>query len=524
MSIDIRVDGKLKTNTIQYSVIEDSTPTDPSDTRGGVGQFSFDLDIADAPKNSIGKIANISDGAYGSTTGTITGLSGTEGVVTVTADSRMAQLVVERIAQPYNGTLGGAFRYYLGMVGITTGLVVDEALELRPVVFRGWSGPVWDQLKMMAVAMRVEISLVSDNIVMRALRTRTAEFGRDISRTWNLDSSQMAQSVEIDYYQNRYVIGGLCYPSGGWNEDVQPFVVDAGKTITADIPLDSSLETINQPQMVAWVDRYHESSSVYSVAGNDGLPIPVAQWQAGGGSLTLKINDDRKSLTMTLVGAAETQYSPYRIAMSSGSGDYSSLRIIGTGVFSTVETLTMSTGVTPDQSSSVVGATVDNAYISSKSQAFSLGLWAVARWGYPSYTLKVQTTGINRAGDTGSYAYLTVGEYDAQGNFASVGAYDTFWSGQTVGQFDSQLKALAASDFTNQAFGNIAGSRVPYDGSLHRIRTATVGPADIMYDAEFDVMVSDVDSLWAGKTVGSFDTANTGSTLYDFQLAPLRSA
>ena len=522
MSIDLRVNGVLKTDAFQYAVIEDSTPTDPSDTRGGVGQFSFDLDEVDAPKSTIGKLVDLSDGAYGSTTGTATGLSGSGGTVTVTADSRMAQLVVERIAQPYQGTLGGAFRYYLGLVGITAGLVIDEALESRPVVFRGWSGPVWDQLKMMSVAMRVEISLVSDNIVLRALRTRTAEFNRDITRSWAIDSSRMAQSVEVNYYQNKYVIDGLCYPPGGWSEDTQPFVVDAGATITADIPLESSLETINQPQMVLWVDRYHTSSSVYSVAGNDGLPIPVAQWQEGGGSLTLKINDDRKSLTMTLVGATESQYGPYRVAMSSGGGDYSSLRVVGTGVFSAVETLTLNTGVTPDQSSTEVGATADNPYISSKADAFSLGLWSVARWGYPYYTLRVQTSGINRAGDTGSYAYVTVGEYDAQANFATVGEYDTFWAGKTVGQFDAQLKALAASDFANQAFGNIAGSRVPYDYSLQRIRSATISPADIVYAAEFDVMVSDLDDVWAGATVASFDAANAGIDLYDFQLAPLR--
>src|SRR3990170_3456341 len=157
MGIDITIDGVLNPNLTAYSVIEDSTPIDPSDATGGVGQFTFGMTANDESRYLLDKTVELSDGSQGSTVGTIGATSNLNTALTVTVDSRLALLSAQRQAQPFVGTLSDAFIYYLGLVGITSGLVVDTSISATAVVFPGWSGNAWDFMKKMATAIGVEV-------------------------------------------------------------------------------------------------------------------------------------------------------------------------------------------------------------------------------------------------------------------------------------------------------------------------------------------------------------------------------
>ena len=528
MSVDLRINGALVTNASGYSVTEDATPVDPSDTTGGVGQFTVAMEEDANSKTLTDKTVQLIDGSQGSTTGTARNPSSINGALSLTVDSRMAALAVQRTAQPYVGTLEGAFRYYLGLVGITSDIVIDATIAARSVAVPGWTGNVWDQMKMLCVAERVETSLVSDNIILRPFRGRVAENYRDGSRQWTIDSSQMARSVEINYYQNEHKVNSLAYPPGGWNEDVQVYTLNAGETQEFDLPIKASLSSVQQPTCVSSVDRYHVSSSVYSVTGSgegSDLPVPPAQWIAGGGSVKVAIGEDTRSLLVTITASSETRYAPYRIAMTAGPSDnYSSLRIVGTGVFSDQQTLILNANVNPDKVTQEVGATIDNPNISTLEQAYDLGPHVLRRFGVPRHAITVTTSGINRIGETGNYRYPKIAEFNAAYVGKKIADLTAEYSGRNIAAFNSFWKSTVADLFENQAFGNVAGARVPSDDAQFRIRTATIAPGSVTYTAESDTIVKDLTEGWVGAKIADFTAQWAGKTIADFRVRPLKKA
>lgn len=532
MAVDITIDGKPYWNADSYAVTEDSTPIDPSDSTGGVGQFTFSVPEDADSKTFRNKVVTLTDGTQGVTEGIVRGLSGDGTTVVITADSRVGALMVTRTAQPYVGTLGGAFRYYLGLVGVTDGIAVDTTIENIPVVFQGWSGVVWDYTKKMVASQRVEVSLVSDNIVLRPLRGRIAQNYRDSAVSWAIDASNLAQSIEVYYYQGVQRTSALVYPPGGWSENVDKYQIGAGETQTYDITLmpqdagpGASVTSIQQPTCVASVDRDYAASSVYSVAGNDGLIIPPQQWLDGGGSVTAKINPDTTSITLTIVGSNDIQYAPYRIIMPSDTSDgYSSLRLVGSGVFVNKQLTTWRTGVNADATPTEVGATVDVPFINTYAEAAAVAAWTLGAHAAPKQSLTVTTTGINRLDDNGSYSYSTMMDANVEYAGLTMGQVNAIWPDAAMGEVSAYWKAKTQDDFVNQAFGNIAGARVFNDGALYRIRSVpTAGPATIQYAAELDVVASDLNARYAGLTMGEVNALRSGESFADFNTAPVRN-
>lgn len=534
MSGDVTIAGKLYPNSADYSVTEDATPLDPSDSSGGVGTFSFGISDAGTYPAFRGRVASLADGAQGTTTGTVSGFSSDSTTITVNADSRLIALNVIRTAQPYSGTVGGALNYYFGLVNLTTGILIDSAVASTPVVVPGWNGNVWDKIRQFAAVYQFEVSLVSNNIVARAPRQRIAQNYRDAQVQYGIANTNIARAVEVYYYQSAQRNGALAYPLGGWSAAVQPLQVNAGETLTTTLPLApsqgatgliASLSSVTQPACVDSVDRYYTAASVYCVAGNDGLPIPAAQWVAGGGSISVTISPDTRSLVVTITGSADTKYAPYRIGMSSGTSNfYSSLRILGSGVFGNKVLARFDTGNTIDQAPTEIGATIDSEFVVSYLDAVRVGRAAVARYCGPSHTITVQTTGINKVGDPGSLAYPTMGQFNVDPDFAgkTMAQFNSRFSGWTMKQFNDYEFAKVANNFENQAFGNVAGARVLWRNGYFRIRNATIGPGSVSYTAERDTTMADFNTAAAGMTMAQFNALHAGETMGDFNAAPLR--
>jgi hypothetical protein len=254
-TVDVTIGEDRQWNITSYSVQEESTSIDPADSSGAYGQIT--VEIPDSPKvrRYGGKALALIDGAQGQTVGTVRGRSGNGLRATVVADSRLAQLAVIRRAEPYQGFLSGALRYYFSLCDITAGIVIDESYDSVPVVLPGWDANVYDQIKQMAVAFGFELSLVSSNIVVRPPRGRVAENYRDSSVSWTFDEQQLAQSVEGKWYNTEWREDALVYPPGGWNEDVTVYSVDAGATVEVDLEINASLISVQQPVCVSSVDH-----------------------------------------------------------------------------------------------------------------------------------------------------------------------------------------------------------------------------------------------------------------------------
>lgn len=524
MGVDIHVGDLWLPNATQFNVTEDSTPIDPGDTSGGYGQANFTVPEQEGDKALIDKNFTLVDKAQGTTQAIVRSISSDKKLVTLTADSRMSLMAVTRTAQVFSGTLEGALRYYLGLVDLNDGIVVDPTIASQHVDLPGWSAEVGYQImKKMAPKFGFEVSLVSNNIVFRRLRGRVATNYRDSSQGWSIDRSQMARTVEGYAYHGVLTDTGLVYPAGGWNADVQIYQVDANELLEFDIPIEGSLTAISQPAPVNTVLRDDNDASVYSISGGDGLPYPASQWRANGGSLITTIGEDTRSIHVRLQGPNDLEHQPYRIAAGESASDYfSTLRILGSGVIFDKEKISIQTGVDPERATQEVGVTIDNEFINTREELLDAMIWSVAAWTGPRRAYTAATKGINRIGDSGSYAYPTIAQFNALWAGSTIADFNAAFAGQTIRQFNQYELATVSSDFSNQAFGNIAGARVYDDYAWNRIRTAAIGASGVSYTAEADTTLGDFNDVWAGQTIADFNAAWYKKTILEFNVQPLK--
>lgn len=213
MSSQVHVGGKLIEGVSGYSMQENSTPLDAADSTGAVGGMTVTFDKrvdVDDVKRMRRKVLALDDLGQGQLIGRVDSTSGSDGVSTITGQNRLTLLAVNRTCQPFTGTLLDAIAYYLGLCGITdpNDYFVDENIATWPVTLIGTYGNVWIQLKKLCVVADIEISVVSDKIVVRPVRQRIAQNYRDASRSWGIDDSQIALSVQVYYYQPTVVHPG----------------------------------------------------------------------------------------------------------------------------------------------------------------------------------------------------------------------------------------------------------------------------------------------------------------------------
>lgn len=532
MAIDLTITGNGRfgghtTNIIQYSANEESTPIDPNDSSGGYGQLTFDAIEDEAPDGSPllqNDTIQLSDGSTGTTGGVVTAVDGADGIVTVTASSRIGILRAIAQAQPYTGTLGGAFTYYLSLAGVTSGFTIDATITSRAVSFPGWNDEVFVALKRLCAAQEVEMSLVSNNIVLRPIRTRTAQNLHDTAHRWHIGNGELAQSVEVYYYQSQSQSGTLAYPIDAAHDSptIGPF--DSGEAVTLQVDLSASLSSVVQPVVQDYVDPHYAGPiSVYTVIGKDNQPVAASWWTSHGGQITVTIGPDTRTLVITAIGAVDTDggYAPYRIAEMIGTDAVNTLKICGAGVFFNKALLTIPTGAELARTARVVGATIDNEFITTANDAYTAGLKTAQSFAAPDQTIDVTATVVNRRDEVGSIIYPTFDDFTTANTGKTFDAYNASMGTTTFDQLTAIYFAQVADKFENQAFGNAAGARVPFRSAWYRARTATITPEQITYSAERDTLFSDFNTTWAGQTFDAFTARWAGKNFEDMAVIPL---
>lgn len=501
----------ISTNVSTYSATEDATPIRVDSTEGGIGQVNFSAvstrrtATTNATTDLIDSEILLADGSNGEVGAIVTSLDDTNGLAAVSADSRMSTLLATRTAVPMQGTPEEILRYYLSLGGITTNVIFEGTGSVSARAVRGWTGVVWDYIRAFLTVAQAEIALVSNNVVIRPLRQRVSVNRRDSDVTTNFGKGEVAQTVEVVYYDNTYKTG-LVYPEGGWNEDVQVYQVDAGETFTTNIPVNVSPVSLVQPTCVDYVAKNVNNQSVYSVVGADGLAIKANQWTSNGGKVTVAIGEDNKSIDLTIVGATTTQ-GPYRIGVGAGASDvYSSLRIMGTGTFFSENVLTIYTGLSPNDTPQVVGTRVENIFLDTQARAWAAGLKVAQGYAGFQHTISKNSGGINRLDASGNLTFPTFQQFDegfsAKGGIAPSWMGKTYsqftdaWAGSTFQQFNDYYTSLVKSNYSNQAFGNVAGSRVLYQDAYYRIDSATITESNVSYNGSADTTFGDFARRW----------------------------
>lgn len=554
MAVEAKITGNgafngVSTSIADYSATEDATPTDPNDTSGGVGQLQ--IAVIEDPKGVGGTLSllsdavTLSDGNNGTTTGVVNQLSTVDGISTVTGNSRLSVLLNPTLVPPTSGTLEQVFRFYLGIAGITDSIVFTDGAYLVPstssLSYPGWKGSMWDSMRQWAQSIGGEISLVSNDVVLRPLRTRTAVTVNDSTVTSTASITDLARTVEVNYYQNTYGVRKSCYPAGGWTPDVNVYQVGANETLQFNEPITASLISVEQPTPVGTVNRF-STGSQYSIITSGGKYVDPATWLKKGGDVTVTIGADGASLDISITGAAMPG-SPFRIGAQPAADDvYSTLRIVGTGNFVNMQTLSIATGVDPNKTVTDVGATIDNPFISTPAQAYSLGLITAGKYAGIAQSISVTTSNINRSDNSGNVRYPTFTDFNTgvqQRAYNYTGKtfadFTANWSGKTFKDFNGAYFSYVRTDFINQSFGNVGGARRKYRDAFYRITTGTITPTDITYQADRDTTLADFNQIWQLETLetsgpgsrstpytlGDMDSILSRMTFADFNASPL---
>lgn len=530
-----------------FSVQEASTPLAAGDSSGQVGTVNFSIPKPDpfiTPDHTLirygtaqllNKDVRLSDSRKGFTLGFITGIQEDQssGLIQLSATSRLGRLNVYNVqSQPFAGSLLDAFTYYVSLAGITSDVLVDPDIAATPVVFPGWSGELWLHLKQMAAAIDCDISLVSGQILLRPIRVRTATRGRDIARSQAVGGGSLAQNVEVVQYNNRSITNELVYPPGGWTEDVVTYNVNSGQTIEQTLELSASVHSVNQPTMQTFVSAEHRSSSVFTVVGDDGLPIQPAQWAAQGGRLSLTINEDTRSLTLNVTAPTgirnkdNKEIGVYGIALSSSAstGRYSTLRIVGSGVAFEKETVRVPTGITGQETSTEVGVTIDNPFLSTRDQVYTAGVRAAGSFNGSGLRVTGTVTAVNQRGNTGIEVLRSYAEFHAFAGGRTYATMQALFSGKSYKQVQDEFNAGSEDSFENQVFGNVSGARVWDEASKrwYRIRDTTLAPDTIQFSADDDLLHSDVQAFWQGESYSDIQMRYNGFSYGEVHLMGLR--
>lgn len=284
--------------------------------------------------------------------------------------------------------------------------------------------------------------------------------------------------------------------------------------------------------MQTFVSREYRDSSVFTVVGDDGLPITPAAWTNNGGSLSVEINPDTTSLSVTITAPTDLpnkdgeEIGVYGIALSSeeGTGRYSTLRIVGSGVaFDKTSTL-IPTGVTAAETATEIGVTIDNPFLGELNDVYRAGLRAVRGFNGSAMNISGTVVAINQLGDSGE---LVLQSYnDVQNLYVGMTYADvqTVNSGQTYLQVQNTINAGSDSIFENQVFGNVNGARIWDRASArwYRIRSGTLPAESIQFEAEDDLNHSDVQDYLSGMTYGDVQTKYAAFTYREVDLLGLR--
>lgn len=465
----LRIEGiPDPSNLTAYSVSEDITGLDPASPDGGYGQVQFTT--LDWPLSKMLSRTDITviDDTHGRIAGNVRDVSPDGVTVSVTADSELGKFNAERLAEPYSGQMSGYIQYLMDLAGLYAPLEFQAAERVIHVA--GFLGNVWEHVKMFMAAYQLELVLVGDSVVVRRPRHAVVSLNNATEVSTNINRQTSALAVDVLYHNHRPIVKGEVFPVRG--EDPTIYSVDAGETIEFDIDMHASLSHVYQPvpgENVGPGDR-SGTEGIYTVVGQDNLPIKPAQWTDMGGRLDVFLGKEPGVLHCVLTGAHIPHLAPFRLAESAGGTDYNSLHITGDGVAWSTKSVRIFTGADPTTTGGEVGAEVDNPYISTAAQAMTTGARTAAAH-----------------------------------------------SGVNVGMSGG----LPRVEEFPQSFGNLVGARVRHEDAYYRVETTNYGPGGVTFGGTLDTTVADFNNLWRGKTQSAFNDAWEDYDAGRFSLTPL---
>ena len=540
MGVKVTIAGQ-EVHPASYRITESSVPIAGGDSSGAVGTISVEvskLPQIPASMNLEDEILLL-DSNRGSTSGTIRSVEANRGGgprYSVMADNLLGDLNIDVRATPIQAPLRDIFYYYCSLAGIPSDIIDVTGPKANQILaFPGWMGNLWVNLKELATGVGYDLNLINNRVTFRPIRTFEAIRNREIDAVASADGTSLAQKQQVTWYNTESsVFSSLVYPPGGWNPEVRVLSVNAGETVETTVETDSSIFSLIQPVAQTFVSKEYTSGSVYTVVGDDGLPIVPAQWADYGGRLSVSISEDFRSIIVKMTGATglvQANGNPirtFRIGISSGTSaddTYSTLRITGNHIKLNPSTITIPTGVTAARTSEEFAPAIDSVFLTNINDAYSAGTRGARRHAGRTLTYRASVSALNRRGDTGSEDMPPYSYVDGLFPASTYGEVDTSISsnpelGGTYGNWKRTLAATVQQSFDNQIFGNAPGARIwdQDSGRWYRIRNSTTEWGVLSVDAEDDMTNGDMKTKFSGQTYGQVNSHYGSNTYYKANL------
>lgn len=509
--------GKLEKGTpITFSYSEDVTSLQPANLTGGSGQVSVsgpaifqDKDGETHPNSAllVNNEMTLTDDQLGSVSFQVRQVSLGQHTASIIGNTLMWRLNVTKTALPHGGdgsTLFTAIYYYCGLVDIIPTMTpeLEAELDAIPVNFIGWSGNLWEHLKMLCAGVSIsdtdniglEMVIDVDELVFRKAKTNIITFDKSaIDSSLEINTFDSAKSVEVTNYNTYYGLDKIVKEESGStseifasNENVSitdSMQVDAGQKLTKRFKINASLENVKTPVPVAAITSlpYTGTQGEYVVVGADDLPIDPDEWRGQGGSLTVTLTENPNEIEITIIAPPSVTMStadgppeevtpaPYKIGIeTSGEAEYPALFVVGTGVFFNKTTKKFNTGASDSYTSQDSAASIDNPFITNKKDMNMRGVAAAQSVCGPSISLSEQRVSGATFADTigsvvkhGSNKFRISTLSYSPGSFnltatpcASLDDFDDIWTGASFDDFTAialespNTEALKFNEFT----------------------------------------------------------------------------
>lgn len=404
--------GNLVNNSLaDYSYSEEVTPLEPSSSSGGISQITVTGTANETTPLTINNSMELTDSNYGTVGFSVKNVSISGESATLTGDTVMARLNVNKIAAPHGGggaSLLSAIQYYCSLVDIVPSFEspFDDELDLIDVNFLGWNGNVWEYLKKLCSAVSadatnnigIEMFINGNSLIFRKAKTSTISLKNISSKSLTVDSFDAAKEVSVYKYSTEYGVNRVVQEQKreaaglfSVNEGVSitdSMQVEAGQVITKRFLVNASLSEVQQPECVSEIFPlpYGGTTGQYVIVGSDNLPVDPDQWIAQGGSVRVALTENPYEIEVTVIAPPsvmlptaadpmEATPAPYKIGVeSSGDMDYPALYIVGTGVFFSKTLKTFNTGSDGSITAQDAAQTIDNIFITTDSNLNSRGI------------------------------------------------------------------------------------------------------------------------------------------------------
>lgn len=391
---------------------------------------------------------------------------------------------VERSVKPFGGYLSTVFQW----LSATCGFAYDNLHILHnPVIsVPGFVGNVWDLWQQILAVHDLQMVLWGRDVILGSAFSQTLDLSdfrvlnTPIRET--ISRGNPTRYVKFNWYNHRPINYKEVYPPNVLDAPV--FQVDANELVEQEVELEAWVGRLAPLKFVPWVDpqkgaydyshvpdewptdmAFPNTFGVYTVAGNDGLPVTEARWNATGGRVQVEMTDDPARAKVIIQGPTDDSLAPYRIAMTSGNY-YPALRLVGSGIRFRKEEAQIATGVDPSLT------TADS-----------------------------------------------VGSVDSP-------AIDTFSQGLRKAQREAHRACGLAQELSFDADPAVAvlGSRFRHNDVVWRVSKLGFSESHTTVTALPDTTLGELEDEWSGMTLGDFEDAWVGLNAGDWHLRPLRGA